>query len=219
MYRSQQPETIVTLNPEAGDHAVTSDPREIEAVRRAADRSWREFPYYEMRYGERGQRFGLSDGAWIVTLCDAQPSVALDQIDWLGSTLSSRGMPRLLLESHLEFLREELTRSVPDPRSRFQRLRQLAEALRAQRRAQISDEDLARLAAAFGGRTGEGQTVPRMGEILVAAVADEAAGIERAVESVESWACDRDRFPPAWIEAVRSTVAEARDRVRRTRRR
>lgn len=57
------------LNPEAGRHEVTMDGRELEAVRRASDRSWSEFPYYDARFGERGRRFSLSDGAWIVTLC------------------------------------------------------------------------------------------------------------------------------------------------------
>lgn len=219
MDRFSHSATIVQLNREAGDHAVTVDPRELEAVKRAADRSWQEFPYYEMRYGERGQRFGLSDGAWLVTLCEARPSVALEQIRWLGFTLSSRGMPQLLLESHLEFLRVELTQSVPERQARYQRLGHYAEALREQRQSQIPEQELRSLAAAFAARAGQSFDLPRMGEILVSAVADEAAGVERAVASLETWACDPDRFPTAWIEAVRSTIAEARARAGRTRNR
>ena len=58
-----------------------------------------------------------------------------------------------------------------------------------------------------------------MGEILVAAVADEAAGIEKAVESLEPWVCDPARFPPPWIQAVRTTIAEARAQAGRRHRR
>lgn len=218
MDRPPQAATIVQLNPDAGDHAVTVDPRELEAVKRTADRSWQEFPYYGMRYGERGQRFGLSDGAWLVTLCDARPSVALEQIRWLGFTLSSRGMPQFLLESHLEFLREELTQSVPDRQARYQRLGHYAEALREQRQSQIPEQEFRSLAAAFEALAGQSFNLPRMGEILVSAVADEAAGVERAVASLEPWACDPDRFPTPWIEAVRSTIGEARARAGRRRR-
>lgn len=219
MDRPSQPATIVKLNPEAGDHAVTREPRELEAVKRASERSWQEFPYYGMRYGERGQRFGLSDGAWLVTLCDARPDVALEQIHWLGSTLSSRGMPQFLLETHLEFLREELAQSVPDRRPRYQRLRQYAEALRGQRQSRIPEPEFQSLAAAFESRAGQSFKLPGMGEILVSAVADEAAGVERAVSSLEPWACDPARFPEPWIEAVRSTIEEARAQAGRTRRR
>lgn len=212
--------TIVTLNPDAGDHAVTRDLREIEAGQHAADRSWQEFPYYGMRYGERGLRFGLSDSAWLVTLCDASPEVALDQILWLGSVLSSRGMPQLLLERHLEFLEEELIQAVPQGRPRYGRLRSYAAHLREGRQAQIAEPAFQSLAAAFEARAGGCFPLPRMGEILVAAVADEAAGLERAVASLEPWACDPARFPPPWIEAVRSTLAEARSQAggRRSRR-
>ena len=33
------------LNPEAGNHVVTGDPPEVRGARRAAQRSWAEFPY------------------------------------------------------------------------------------------------------------------------------------------------------------------------------
>ncbi len=78
------------------------------------------------------------------------------------------------------------------------------------RQAQIAEAGARNLAAAFEARAGRTFPLPRMGEILVAAVADEAAGLERAVASLEPWACDPARFPQLWIEAVRSTIAEAR---------
>ena len=84
------------LNPEAGNHVITSDPRELAAARRAAQRTWAHFPYYARRYGVRGRNFALSDSGWLATLCDLPPSTAVEQVKWLGVVLSSRGMPRKL---------------------------------------------------------------------------------------------------------------------------
>jgi hypothetical protein len=49
-----------------------------------------------------------------------------------------------------------------------------------------------------------------MGGILVAAVADERAGIELAVPTLTAWVSDAGRFPPEWIAAVDETLAAAR---------
>src|ERR1700759_3135283 len=89
-----------TVNAEAGAHPISSDPVERLAAVAATRRSWKEFPYYPRRYGERGWRFSLSDSGWIQTLCDAGPGEALAQIKWLGGLLAARGMPCLLLERH-----------------------------------------------------------------------------------------------------------------------
>ena len=56
-------------NPEAGDHVISVDPAEQSAAAAAIRASWREFPYYARRYGERGWRFSLSDTGWLQTLC------------------------------------------------------------------------------------------------------------------------------------------------------
>lgn len=64
----QQPRTSArTLNPEAGEHAISADPGEQAAAEAATRLSWREFPYYAKRYGERGWRFSLSDSGWLQT--------------------------------------------------------------------------------------------------------------------------------------------------------
>jgi hypothetical protein len=52
----------------------------------------------------------------------------------------------------------------------------------------------------------------RWGELIVAAVADEASGMENAVNSIEDWMTDASRFSIGWIQAVRSLIAKARKR-------
>ena len=203
------------VNPHAGLHAVTADAYEVQAARRAAEASLREFPYYVERYGERGRMFGASDGAWLVTLCAGDRDYARRQVLWLGSVLSARGMPRLLLERHLELLHGELLRLTRDG-DRCLPLLDAALLLREMRHDHVPEREFAAAAAGFahGGDAEWARRLPRMGDILVAAVADRAAGISNAVDAVTAWATDPSRFPPAWIADVQRTLADARTRLR-----
>jgi hypothetical protein len=203
-----------TVNPLAGLHVVTSNPDEVEASRRAAETSLREYPYYRERFGDRAQMFGASDGAWLVTLCKGERDYVRRQVLWLGTVLSARGVPRWLLERHLEFLHRELLRLTADA-DRCQPLLDAALYLRGLRREQVSEREFAALAAGFDKRVGPewARRLPGMGSILVSAVADEAAGIARAVDNILGWAEGASGFPEPWIAAVRDTVNEARCNV------
>lgn len=200
------------INPAAGSYPVTSDPREVAASVAAGERSWREFPYYEARYGDRGRLFGHSDSAWLSLVAEAPQSQVNAEVLWLGSVLSARGMPQYLLERHLEFLHEELCAAVPERRGVYERLRTAAEMLRGLRTAQISGEYCRRLAAEFDERVGPEwhARFPYMGALLVSAAADERLGIGRAVPVLEEWVTDPQRFPREWIEAARDTLRKAR---------
>jgi hypothetical protein len=196
------------LNPEAGTHPVTTDPNELAAAARAGQRTWAQFPYFERRFAERGRRFCTSDTAWLLTLVDRSEQDAVDQVLWLGHVLASRGMPQYLLEQHLHNVVAELDAS------RSGNLRAGERKLRWMRRRHLTQDDFDHLARAFNKRVlHEANVVAAMGELLVSAVADEAAGIERAVITVEDWTCDAGRFSRRWIEAARDTIGEARRRV------
>lgn len=194
------------INPEAGWHAVTADPGELEAAARANERSFEAFAYYAARFGDRGRSFGMSDGAWLLSITSLPRTEALGQIRWLGAMLSSRGIPQLLLEAHLRFLFEELGHE-----ARYEVLLTATNELRKSRETKIARSTARKLADEFD--RASGGAVPRFGEVLVAAVADEANGIELAVSSIEGWAADPERFPRRWIAAVRSTIDAARKAV------
>ena len=81
------------LNPEAGDHAVPDDPREIDDAVHAAMRCFEVFPYFDVRYHERGRSFAKSDAAWKVTLCTLPVPQIISQIEWLGRVLANRVCP------------------------------------------------------------------------------------------------------------------------------
>ena len=207
---------VAALNPEAGIHRVPTDPRELRAALRAGQRSWRRFPYYEQRYGERGRSFTRSDSAWIVTLCEHPVTVAEKHLRWLGTLLAARGMPHWLLETHLDALYEELVAEVPDRRAAYETLRHVAAAFAEQRRRHVDDATAATLSADFDRRVGPSLSarLPATGALLAAAVADERAGVERAVPSLLEWIADPVRFPSEWVEAVHWAIEQARARAR-----
>lgn len=208
---------IASLNPEAGVHAMPSDPAEVDAALRAGSRCWQEYPYFAWRYGERGWRFTLSDGAWLVTLAGHQQHRIDSQVKWLAGVLASRGMPSLLLQRHLELTYEELAgRLTPHPGMDYSRLLVAADVLAQRRRTAIADEDLDVLAAGFDQAVGPDWRVrlPHTGALLACAVADRANGVEAAVSSLEPWFTDPQRFPSQWLAAVQTTLSEAEARIR-----
>lgn len=208
--------TASAVNPEAGDHAITSDPVEWAAAQAAARRSWEEFPYYARRYGERGWRFTLSDSGWIATLCALPASAVPGQITWLQGLLIPRGMPSWLLEWHLRALHEELVAGRPGELERYAVLAHAASLLREERVRALADARLAALGAEFDTAVaGLPVAFPRMGEVLVAAVIDDANRHDPALAAVTCWAKDPERFPPAWREAVDECVRRTRLEVRR----
>ena len=204
-----------SINPYAGSHPISADPAEVQAAWGAAEASVREFPYFLERYGDRSRLFGASDGAWLATLRDRSAQELRQEVLWLGTVLASRGMPRLLLERHLEILHAELSRAVPDRAESYAGLLEGARALRERRLAHLSDEAMDQLDRDFDASVGPAiaRRLPRMGRILAAAVADEADGLANAVSSVLDWARGPASFPGEWLAAVEATVRSARERA------
>ena len=213
---SSRTHPVAALNPQAGNHAITVDPVELAAALRAGERTWQRFPYYEMRYGERGRRFTASDSAWIVTTAHQQLSDARRELRWLGEVLAARGMPRWLLELHLAELHAQLVSAKPENRAVYDRLLPVVAMLRAERFRHLDEATSAELVEQFDRRTASdlGPSVPEAGALLVAAVADERAGVKGSVESLVSWLADPARFSVDWVAATTETLAAARHRAR-----
>lgn len=204
------------LNPEAGSTPVPDDPREVAAALRAGELSLELTPYYGFRYGERGRRFTRSDSAFLVTLATHPRPVVERQILWLAGLLSSRGMPSVLLEQHLRVLHRVLCRAIPRRAASYARLQEAAGLLREARRAHLSDDDCRALARWFVREAGLPPTRLALGTgwLLACAVADERSGIRSAVSSVASWFADPALFPPRFVAAAQSTLAQAQAAAR-----
>lgn len=202
------------LNSAAGSVPVPTDPREIAAAMRASDVIWRAFPYFGLRYGARGKRFGHSDCAYFLTLLGYDQGTIDRQIAWTASVLSQRGMPSVLLELQLRVLGRTLRRELGGA-DRSEPLLRAADALREARRAQLGDAEIAALGREFAARVGfpSHRLAIGMGSLLGAAVADELGGIRRAADSIEEWATDPSVFPSSWIDAVKATLDAARQRA------
>ncbi|HIJ40445.1 MAG TPA: biliverdin-producing heme oxygenase [Deltaproteobacteria bacterium] len=209
--KTNVPFHVTRINPEAGNHPIPEDEREIEAALRASDRGWAEFPYYEKRYGERGKRFSDSDACWLVTLTALDQESLKKQMDWLLRVLATRGMPSLMLEKTLCFLYNELAAAVPEKTAMYEKLRGAADALKETRLRDIQEKDFQKLAGEFGQAVGPEMAASwkNTGELLVAAVADERNGTEGAVASVQGWLTDVDRFSGQWILAVNEILQKA----------
>lgn len=207
---------VTSINPEAGRHPVPADAREVQAAVKAGDVCWQRYPYYDQRYGERGMRFARSDAAWLATLGQYPPAQIVQQVQWLGRVLASRGMPTLLLEVQLEILVAELAVAIPDKKAEYAKLLPAAAELHTARRQHLTDELIETMASEFDRAVGaEWSTrLPDTGTLLCTAVADELAGNENAVASLQPWMTDASRFPAEWIDAVEATLARARREAR-----
>jgi hypothetical protein len=203
-----------SLNADAGTHPVPHDLREIQAALDAGETSYQHFRYYQARYGDRGRSFTRSDSAWLATLARSEPALLLQQAQWLGRVLAARGMPRLLLERHLDILHDTLVRSLPERAADYRPLQQAARALEAERTALLSDTQFEQLVREFKPEepVSAAQPIPasEAGTLLVAAVLDERRGIPNAVDSIARWLSDPARFSRAWIQALEHTLTQAR---------
>ena len=201
---------VARINPEAGNHPIPDDEREIQAALNASTRSWAEFPYYEHRYGERGKRFSDSDTCWLVTLTRLDQKSMQRQIEWIGRLLATRGMPQIMLEYTLNYLHEELTMAVVDNTATFEKLLTSAEILRQARTQCISEKEFESLSNEFDQFAGAELTkqLKNTGRLLIAAVVDEKNGIEGAVSALQEWLVDENRFPNKWISAVKDIISK-----------
>ncbi len=204
--------TSTSLNPEAGNHAVPADEREIAAAITSGKLCREEFPYFDERYGERGKRFTDSDAAWLTTLTALMPPFIISQVVWLSGVLASRGMPRITMERQLVYLHKELGKTVPEKQNEYDKLLGAVSWLEKERLRHIGSEVFNSLCQAFIAKTDNelGGRMKNTASLIVSAVCDEKSGIEMAVPGLEAWLTDAERFNAAWCSAVRETIAQAR---------
>lgn len=199
--------SAASINPEAGTHAVSLAPGHAEAAQDATRRSWQTYPYYAARYGERGWRFSLSDSGWLETLLQLPAGEAIEQMRWLRGLLRARGMPSVLLESHLGFLAQELAIRGTDSGG----ILRLVDDLRAERRGRVDEPRWQALAGSLPD-CGAPRAPRNMGAVFLSALLDEAEAPGSTAEIV-AWATQSGLFDAAWLERLDAWLRAAADSI------
>lgn len=194
---------IAAINVEAGDHAMPQDPLEIALALRAGHAAWLAYPYLEARFGERGKRFTRSDSCWLVALASMPATAATKSLHWLRTVLAPRGIPTVILESHLHAIAAARTGELGRGSAAYQ---PFLDGLAAERTARpgwaaaIAPAEAA-LAAC------PGQRVPSAARLVASSWLDERCGIAGALAATRGWLVDPARFSGAWIAAIDALVA------------
>jgi len=206
---------IAAINLEAGDHAMPQNPLEIDLALRAAKTAWEKYPYLEHRYGERGRRFTNSDSCWLFTLTRARREVAVTRaLEWLRTVLASRGIPTVILEFHLQAIRQAIGPEFTEQLGMQIQFDQFLSDRKAERRALLGDEGRSRLIDAFDQRfrACAGFKVEAAAELITSAWVDEHSGISGSISTLLDWFTDVERFSTDWIANVHELLVEL-DRV------
>lgn len=201
---------------EMGSHPLPDDADEINAALLANQRCNTACPYFSLRYGERGVRFGASDSGYLITICHDGEEVLSKQVDWLCSVLASRGMPRLLMEKHLEILYHALAELKPDSVADYQPIINKANALRAQREALISPAQQQAIKDEFFSSVSleEKKLLRQAPALVISACCDDALGLQDTLASLLDWLADQKQFSDAWVTAVRYCQSQAENLIK-----
>lgn len=202
---------IAAINVEAGDHAMPQDPHEIDLALRAAKIAWEKYPYLEHRYGERGRRFTDSDSCWLFTLTRARSEVAVTRVlEWLRTVLASRGIPTVILEFHLQAIREAIAPDFAEQLGKQTQFDQFLSDRDAERRTLFGGDGRSRLIDVFDQRfrACAGFKVAAAADLITSAWVDERSGISGSISVLCDWLTDVGRFSTDWIANVHALLAE-----------
>lgn len=199
---------VTSINPEAGNHSIPTDAREITAAIRASEICWKRYPYYQMRYGERGTRFGRSDCAWLASLVDMSQEGINRQIKWLIGLLATKGMPSLTMQTQLEILSAELTKDIPENQHKYEKLLKAAQKIEQERLLKIDQQTIEHLDTEFKESLGDAfeENLNDAGKLIIAAIVDEQMGFTDSFSNIKDWMVDSNRFSQKWIDAVHQLV-------------
>lgn len=194
------------INPAAGDVKFPEDPVELEASTRAGAAVWAESGYLRARFAERGERFSMSDAAYLAWLSRLPLDRVEAKVRWLGPVLSNRGMPQVLLERKLRFTAQALREAIPAKGSAYARLEAAADMLERERQAVWPAGEAAARQARFREAVGPGAEHEEAARLLTSGAADAALGVKHAIRALMVWYGDETRFSRAFCRAARAVV-------------
>jgi hypothetical protein len=178
---------VTSINPEAGSHEMPEDPVEIDVALRAGLRTWKQFPYLEQRFGDRGKRFTASDSCWLLSLITLEYNSIKKNIEWLRAVLSSRGIPSLILAKHMQELSTEFEMAIPSRAGTTENFRRVTSELTSERLKYLPQADYKKITAIYQADLNSisGDLDPL--SLLISARVDELSGVEGAYEVTRAW--------------------------------
>jgi len=188
---------------------LTTEPRALVVVDRAAASFVRAFPYLAWRYGSAGIHDARDDVASLLATAITQASELDQQVSWVGRQMTQRGQPRWMLEVELELLARVAAHELGERGLELAaEVRAASRALTRERTVTMAPGRMQRAADSFATELGFGPSRlwSGFGRILCAAVIDERRGFETAVRRVREWAVDPHRFGQPWIATVEATL-------------
>ena len=208
---------ITSLNPEAGNFPIPTNPLEIEAAIIAGLRCWDEFSFFEKRYGERGKRFSASDAVWLVTLHELSLELANNQVKWLAKYLANRGMPVITMEFQLRCMYEELVKFIPDNEQKYKTLLLASEQLENERTKIVSSAIFEKSNSIFTEfcvqlKVSE-EPMKNTGILIASSIADVKNGFEPSLQSFKTWMTNPELFSSNWIQAVENTYSAIENQI------
>lgn len=210
-----RPIHITRINPEAGNHPIPDDEREVEAALAASRLAWDEFSFYAQCFGRRGRQFSDSDTCWLATLCRFDQETLDKQVEWLCRYLSGRGMPTVMMEASLKHLYRSLAAVAPEREAAYKKFQTAAKRLKKKREKWIPEKNGAALVDAFEAAVGPKLSMihKNAGQLLISAVADEQSGAGESIAILTPWYCDTGCFPDRWVKAVENLIHKSRELV------
>lgn len=209
---------ITSLNPEAGNFPISSNPLEIEASIIAGQKCWYNFPYYEQRYGERGKRFMISDSVWLLNLCELSQELTNSQVKWLADYLAKRGMPTYTMEIQLEYMYYELVKRIPENEAKYKKLFNASEHLKSRRNKYLSSATFEKCNLLFSEICKElkvsGHNLRNTGKLIASSIADDENGINESETDFRNWMINPDFFSDEWIMAVKKAYTEINNQTK-----
>jgi len=203
---------VTSLNPEAGNYPIPTNPKEIEAAIIAGMKTWHEFPYYEKRYGERGKRFTISDSAWLVTLSDLPLEYAIPQTIWLAKYLANKGMPTVTMEHHLFMLYSELVKLLPENQKKYEKLLLASQEIKKQNLEKIPISIYEKIKLYFENISNKINTnnfLQNIEKLLLSSIADNLNGIEETTETFKTWITNKTNSTDDFIEIIEKIYSQS----------
>src|SRR5262249_4514625 len=156
-------------------------------------------------------RFTNSDGCWLVALARAPRQVAVTKsLEWLRTLLAGRGIPTVILESHLQAILRAIGAEFPDQLAMQIQFDPFLSDRRAERSRLFGAESRLHLIDVFDKRfrACAGFKIESAAELIASAWIDEHSGISGALAALCNWLTDAERFSADWIATVHELTVE-----------